>query len=51
MPSFQPDQPTYPLPDTLVRKLAGLRARDVLGEVQVYRERLHREREDGGIPF
>ena len=36
--SFQPDQPTYPLPETLMRKLVGLRARDVLSEVQVYRE-------------
>ena len=36
---FQPDQPTYPLPETLVRKLVGQRARDVLGEVHRYRER------------
>jgi energy-coupling factor transporter ATP-binding protein EcfA2 len=36
---FQPAQPTYPLPETLVRKLVGQRARDVLGEVHRYRER------------
>jgi energy-coupling factor transporter ATP-binding protein EcfA2 len=36
---YQPDQPSYPLPDALVRKLAGLRARDVLSKIQVYRER------------
>jgi energy-coupling factor transporter ATP-binding protein EcfA2 len=35
---FQPDQPSYPLPGALVQKLTGLRARDVLSEVQVYRE-------------
>ena len=36
---FQPDQPTYPVPETLVRRLVGLRARDIVSEVQVYRER------------
>ena len=36
---FQPDQPTYPLPEALVRKVVGQRARDVLGEVLRYRER------------
>ena len=36
---FRSDQPSYPLPDALVRKLAGLRPRDVLSKVQVYRER------------
>ncbi len=36
--SFQPDRATYPLPDILVRKLAGLRPRDVLGLVHRYRE-------------
>ncbi len=35
---FQPEQPTYPLPEALVRKLVGMRARDVLGEVLRYRE-------------
>jgi hypothetical protein len=36
---FHAEQPTYPVPDSLVRKLVGLRARDVLSQVQVYRER------------
>jgi hypothetical protein len=36
---FQPDQPTYPVPETLVQKMVGQRARDVLGEVHRYRER------------
>jgi energy-coupling factor transporter ATP-binding protein EcfA2 len=36
---FQRDQPTYPLPPALVRKMVGQRARDVLGEVHRYRER------------
>jgi hypothetical protein len=35
---FRADQPTFPLPEALVSKLAGCRARDVLGEVQTYRE-------------
>ena len=37
--AFQPEQATFPLPDILVRRLAGLRPRDVLGEIQRYRER------------
>ena len=36
---FQPDQPTYPLPETLLRKMVGQRARDVLSMVQSYRDR------------
>jgi hypothetical protein len=32
-------EPTYPLPDALVRRLVGLGARDVLEEVGRYRER------------
>ena len=48
---FQPDQPTYPLPDALVRKLVGLRARDVLGEVQVYRERCIAKGKMAEYPF
>jgi hypothetical protein len=32
-------EPTYPLPDALVRRLVGLGARDVLDEVRHYRER------------
>ena len=49
--SFQPDQPTYPLPDDLVRKLAGLRARDVLSKVQVYRERCIEKGKMAEYPF
>jgi len=48
---FQPDQPTYPLPDALVRKLVGLRARDVLGEVQRYRERCVERGKMAEYPF
>ncbi len=36
---FVPAEPTYPLPDALVRRLVGLGARDVLDEVRRYRER------------
>lgn len=35
---FHPAEPTYPLPDALVRRLVGLGARDVLEEVRRYRE-------------
>jgi hypothetical protein len=34
-----PAEPTYPLPDALLRRLVGLGARDVLDEVRRYRER------------
>jgi len=33
------DDTTYPLPEALVRQLAGMRTRDVLNECQVYRDR------------
>ncbi|MGD0040410.1 MAG: helicase HerA-like domain-containing protein, partial [Isosphaeraceae bacterium] len=33
------DDPTYPLPPALVRRLAGMRTRDVLNACQVYRDR------------
>jgi hypothetical protein len=36
---YNPAEPTYPLPDALVRRLVGLGARDVLEEVARYRER------------
>ena len=36
---YRGDQPTFPLPEALVRELAGMRARDVLSRVQTYRER------------
>ncbi len=37
--AYDPADPTYPLPDSLVRRLVGLGARDVLDEVHRYRER------------
>jgi energy-coupling factor transporter ATP-binding protein EcfA2 len=48
---FQPDQSTYPLPEILVRKLAGLRPRDVLGEVHRYRERCVEKGKMADYPF
>ncbi|HZW34956.1 MAG TPA: DUF853 domain-containing protein, partial [Isosphaeraceae bacterium] len=36
---FRADQPTYPIPEAMIGKLVGLRARDVLGAVHTYRER------------
>ena len=48
---FRPDQPSYPLPDALVQKLAGLRARDVLSEVQAYRERCIEKGKMAEYPF
>jgi len=48
---FQANRPTYPLPDELVRKLTGLRARDVLSEVQVYRERCVEKGKMAAYPF
>jgi chloramphenicol 3-O-phosphotransferase len=49
--SFVPDEPTFPLPETLIRKLVGLRARDVLGEVHRYRERCVEEGKMTECPF
>ncbi|APW61536.1 ATP-binding protein [Paludisphaera borealis] len=37
--SYRADEPTFPIPEALVSRLAGLRARDVLLECQAYRER------------
>lgn len=37
--AFRPDDPTYPIPEALVSRLVGLRARDVLLECQAYRDR------------
>jgi chloramphenicol 3-O-phosphotransferase len=48
---YQPDQPTFPLPDALVRKLVGLRARDVLGMVHRYRERCIERGKMAEYPF
>ncbi len=36
---FDPDRPTDPLPEALVAKLVGLSARDVLTEIEGFRER------------
>ena len=49
--SFEPNQPTYPLPDVLIQKLAGLRPRDVLGEVHRYRERCIQKGKMAKYPF
>jgi len=49
--AFLADQPTFPLPEVLLRKLVGLRARDVLGEVQRYRERCIEEGKMAEYPF
>lgn len=49
--SFRGDEPTFPLPETLVQKLVGLRARDVLGEVHRYRERCVEEGKMAEYPF
>jgi AAA ATPase domain len=46
-----PEEPTFPLPETLVRKLVGLRARDVLGEVHRYRDRCIEEGKMVEYPF
>lgn len=48
---FHPEQPTYPLPEALVQKLVGLRARDVLLECQLYRERCIEEGKMAAYPF
>ena len=44
-------EPTFPLPDELVRKLVGLRARDVLLECHLYRERCVQEGKMADYPF
>ena len=36
---YQADEPTYPLPEALIRRLAGMRTRDVLNACQDYRDR------------
>ncbi len=36
---WDPADPTYPLPADLLRRLAGRRTRDVLGECQLFRDR------------
>ena len=44
-------EPTFPLPDELVRKLVGLRARDVLLECHLYRERCIEEGKMADYPI
>ncbi len=48
---FDPNHPTYPLPSALVQGLAGMRARDVLDECQVYRDRCVAEGRLVSYPF
>jgi hypothetical protein len=45
------DEPTFPLPDELVRRLVGLRARDVLLQCQLYRDRCIEEGKMASLPF
>lgn len=47
---FRPEEPTFPIPDEFVGRLAGLRARDVLGECQAYRERCVEKGKMAAIP-
>jgi len=47
---FRPEEPTFPIPDEYVERLAGLRARDVLGECQAYRERCVEEGKMAAVP-
>ncbi len=48
---FQPDQPVFPLPEAMIGKLVGLRARDVLNEVYLYRERCIAKGKMAEAPF
>lgn len=48
--AYRPEEPTFPIPDEFVERLAGLRARDVLGECQAYRERCVEEGKMAAIP-
>ncbi len=48
---YQADEPTFPLPDVLVSRLVGLRARDVLLECQAYRDRCVQEGKMAAYPF
>jgi hypothetical protein len=48
---ISPDRPTYPVPEVLVRQLAGLRPRDVLGLVHRYRERCIEKGKMAEYPF
>jgi hypothetical protein len=49
--TYQADDPTFPLPEELVRRLVGLRARDVLLQCQLYRERCIEEGKMAYPPF
>ncbi|HKM52479.1 MAG TPA: hypothetical protein VJY33_03655 [Isosphaeraceae bacterium] len=48
---YRSDEPTFPLPEELVRRLVGLRARDVLLQCQLYRERCVEEGKMACPPF
>ncbi|MGC8642530.1 MAG: hypothetical protein ACP5XB_21960 [Isosphaeraceae bacterium] len=49
--AFHEEEPTFPLPEELVRALVGLRARDVLLECQLYRDRCIEEGKMARYPF
>jgi hypothetical protein len=48
---FREDDPTFPIPAEAVRRMAGLRARDVLNACQAYRERCAAEERIVPFPF
>jgi hypothetical protein len=48
---YNESESTFPLPDELVRRLVGLRARDVLLECHLYRERCVEEGKMADYPF
>jgi hypothetical protein len=49
--SYRDEEATFPLPEDLVRKLVGLRARDVLLGCQLYRDRCIEEGKMADHPF
>jgi Cdc6-like AAA superfamily ATPase len=48
---FRADQPTYPIPEAMIDQLVGLRARDVLGQVHIYREKCVAKGKMAASPF
>ena len=48
---YEESKPTYPCPESLIRSLIGLRARDVLLECQLYRDRCVEEGKMADYPF
>ena len=49
--AYRPEEPTFPIPDEFVARLAGLRARDVLLECHEYRERCVEEGKMAASPL